>query len=70
MFFPALFKAEDSDCRYALRKRIRAAILFLLEAPSRLVRAALDGALAELNSCRDSFAGQAPLLAGRQPCFG
>src|ERR1035437_6365278 len=22
MFFPALFKAADSDCRYALRKRI------------------------------------------------
>jgi hypothetical protein len=70
MFNPASFKVGGFNCRYTLRKRIGAAILYFLEAPSRLVRSALDGALAELNSCRDSFAGQAPLLAGRQPCFG
>ena len=74
MFKPASFKVADFNCRYTLRKRIRAAILSFLEAPSRLgystSRAALDVALAELNSYSDSFAGQVPLPAGRQPCFG
>ena len=77
MFNSASLQVKDSDIRYTFRGRARATIPSFLEAPlglgvlhPGLQGEALEVSLAELNSCRDSFAGQVPLLAGRQPCFG
>jgi hypothetical protein len=72
MFNRALFHEADFDNRRTFIE-ISATIPFLLEARSRLgfdSGVALDRAPAKLNSCSDSFPGQARLPVSRRPCFG